>query len=687
MFKRFTRKSISGSIISYILPVVIALIVAISGTGYMYSRNIILNQLDSEMNTKLSETVKTTEGILLRQKAIAKSMAKTIEATFDSLAVEDYDKLLLHYIAMYGETTGMGIWFEPSTFPGMEKFAPYGFRDGTNIVSDTDYTTGNIDIWKTEWYEVGTADKDGGWTKAYADPVTGMAMVTISYPMYYKSGKLLGCVTADIDMSSIQNIISTLDISYNGTAILVDEDGIYLGGVDDSKLMVDKITEDDNASFAGAYEEIFSNDTGKGSFSAGSGEYLFYYSNIPETNWTIGINVNKSNLFKDLTQLLLIFVFVGTFSLLIVAVLIFLFANKLGKTARKYSDVAHSVSTGDLTLQLTAKDLARQDELGNIGHSLSEMQGKLNDVVSGFQANANDIGSHAHTLSAFSEEMSVSSESVAIAIGDVASGATDQFQKLREIESILQRFQGDMESMGISMDYVDTSAASIGTMADSSSLEMNNMTLSFENLEKTFTHLIDKVKLVEVNINHVNDITDVINAIADQTNLLALNAAIEAARAGEAGRGFAVVSDEIRKLAEQSRKSSEEINQIIQNISGDTNEMVLSTQQVNGEITSQRQNIASSINAFKNILDAVENITPKIEATKTLSDKINKDKDAILSELHLVSEISESVAASSEEIAASSEEMTASTMKVASSALDLSEMTETMRNKLKFFKI
>lgn len=687
MLKKLREKSISRSIISYVIPVVIALIIAISATGYLYSKSIILRQLDSEMYTKLSETVKTTEITLLRQKAITKSMAKTIEASFDALALEDYDQLLLHFIAMYPETAGMGIWFEPFTFPAMEKFAPYGFRDGDHIISDKNYTTGDINIWETEWYQVGTADKDGGWTKAYTDPVTGVPMVTISYPMYDKSGQLLGCVTADIDMSSIQNMISTLDIAYKGNAILVDEDGIYLGGVDESRLMHDNISNDSNDSFRKAYQEIFTQDTGKGNFSTDDGRYLFYYSNIPETNWTIGVNVAQSHLFKDLNQLLRLFLVIGIFSLIFVATLIFLFANKIGKTAQIYSTIAHTISTGDLTLHLTEKDLKRQDELGKIGHSLSEMQTKLIEVVSGFQTNANDIDTHAHTLSAFSEEMGSSSENIALAIGDVASGATDQFEKIRAIEEILHDFQKDMMAMGLSMNNIDSSASSIENMADNSSRDLNNMTLSFQNLEETVTTLIHKVNLVEVNINHVQQFTAVINNIANQTNLLALNAAIEAARAGESGRGFAVVSDEIRKLAEQSQKSSEEINQTIQNISADTNEMVLSTQQVNIEIISQKESIMSSTNAFKNIVRAVKEITPKIDATKTLSTKISKDTKTILDQINTISQISENVASSSEEITASSEEMTATAGEVSASATDLSNMTKEMRDNLKFFTL
>ena len=515
MLKKLRQKSISRSIIFYVVPVVIVMIIAISATGYLYSKNIILRQLDSEMNTKLAETVKTTEITLLRQKAVAKSMAKTIEATFETIPMEDYDQLLLHYIDMYPETTGMGVWFEPFTFSDIKKFAPYGFRDGDKIVSDKNYTNGDIDIWKTEWYQVGTADKDGGWTKAYADPITGVPMVTISYPMYDKSDKLLGCVTADIDMSSIQDMISTLDIDYNGKAILVDEDGIYLGGVEEDILMKENIAEDDNASFREAYQAIFTQDTGKGNYKTDKGDVLFYYSNIPETNWKIGVNVAQSNLFKDLNKLLIMFSLVGIASLIVVATLISLFANKIGKTARIYSNIAHSISTGDLTVQLTEKDLKREDELGSIGHSLNNMQTKLTDVVSGFQTNANNIDTHAHTLSYVSEEMSSSSENVSIAIEDVARGSAEQFQNLRGIEAILHDFQKDMElmdkSMNLSMNNMDSSANSIENMSETSNRELNNMTISFNHLEKTVSNLIDKVNLVEVNIKHVERFTNVIN--------------------------------------------------------------------------------------------------------------------------------------------------------------------------------
>lgn len=152
--------------------------------------------------------------------------------------------------------------------------------------------------------------------------------------------------------------------------------------------------------------------------------------------------------------------------------------------------------------------------------------------------------------------------------------------------------------------------------------EMGRMIKSFEDLNATFMELIQQVKSVEVNIRQVNEMTEIINSIADQTNLLALNAAIEAARAGESGKGFAVVANEIRKLAEKSRESSEKIDMIIKGVSIDTGKMVGSTELVNKELLLQRTQLDATVQSFEEIIGAVERITPKIKETKDSSGKI-----------------------------------------------------------------
>lgn len=165
--------------------------------------------------------------------------------------------------------------------------------------------------------------------------------------------------------------------------------------------------------------------------------------------------------------------------------------------------------------------------------------------------------------------------------------------------------------------------------------------------------------------------------ISEQTNLLALNASIEAARAGEAGKGFAVVAGE----------SSEEISNLVGGISKSTNIIVQDSSEMGGEITSQVKIISMSIMSFEKIVEAINDIIPKIKAVKNSANDVNNDKSVILNRVNDVSSVSTEVSASSEEISASSEEMSASTEEVAASASTLNSATNEMLKEVNKFKM
>lgn len=680
------KRNIAASLISFLIPIIMISLIVISTIGYIFSKQIITNQLDYAMNSKLHETAQEITKILEKENGMAQSLAKTIEVNSDLLSESDYNELLKKYIPMYSETFGMGIWFEPYAFQNKEQFAPFAYRDGENVILDDSYTAGDLDIWSTEWYKVGSKP-DGGWTKAYADPATNVSMVTTAYPIERQNGDLMGVVTVDVDISSIQKLITETQIEYDGKALLVQSDGILLGGVDENRLTNENILDDKNSSLVKASEIMLANEDGKTDFTIEDEKYLYYFTTIPDTNWKIGINVSETNLYASLKRLLTIFVVSSCLTLLIVTTVIVVFSNRMGKKIKKYSGIAEVVADGALTNEFNEKDLARKDELGDIGRSLYKMQNNLIDVIKNFQENALKIDDHAQNLSAFSQQMNSTSEDVATAITSVAKGATEQYDKLKQINIKISQFGKSLDYMNQSINEVDSSANSILVMANESSSEMTRMIQSFETLNNTFMEMIERVKSVEVNIRNVNEMTKIINSISDQTNLLALNAAIEAARAGESGKGFAVVANEVRKLAEKSKESSEKIGLIINGVSKDTGKMVASTEDVNKEFLLQRQQLKETIYSFEQIIKAVESISPKIKETKETSIMIQEEKDLIREELDQTGTIAEEVAASAEEITASAEDMAASTEEVTASAVSMGEMTNEMRNKLTFFKV
>lgn len=685
--KRTNRKSSLTTVISLnIIPIMLVILMTISVVGYAFAKKIIQQQVNVQMTTKLNETAIAIDSILQTQQGMAKSTAKTVETTLGKMTEEDYEALLKNQLTLYPETFGMGIWFEPYVIEGKKQFAPFAHKQDGKFVADRAYTIGLDRIWETEWYKVGKADKAGGWTESYLDPKTNVGMVTAAFPMY-RQESFIGVSTVDIDLSSIQQLMTNLKLDYNGKGILVDSDGTYLGGVADELVMTQKISDNKNASLAKSGKAMLNKESGQSQYQDQEGDKLVYYQTLPLTDWKIAISVDERQINRESDRLLLYFAVMSVLGIVIVTLVIWRFASKLGKVAKTYSRVAQSVSEGNLVNSFEEKELARQDELGEIGRSLRDMQRNLKDVAESFQVAASQIDDNAQNLSSFSQEMAATAETVAVSVSEVSIGTSNQHEKLKTVDQIVASFSQMINFMTTAIHDVGDSSQSIHQLANNSQGGLNELRDSFETLDRSIKELIERVDSVGNNMKQVNDMTELINGIAEQTNLLALNAAIEAARAGESGKGFAVVADEIRKLAEKSKTSSESIKALIEEVYGDTEGMLHSTAVVNQEIGAQRQHITSATRSFTGIIKAVEGIVPKVKTAEESAAAINDNRETILQEVSETRSISETVSESAEEIAASAEEMSASTEEVSAAAMSLGQMTNEMREKIKFFKI
>ncbi len=206
-------------------------------------------------------------------------------------------------------------------------------------------------------------------------------------------------------------------------------------------------------------------------------------------------------------------------------------------------------------------------------------------------------------------------------------------------------------------------------------------------LEQSTEQLNQNVANLSVSSALIGDITSTIQTIAEQTNLLALNAAIEAARAGEAGKGFAVVADEIRKLAEQTSKSTAQIEEIIGEITSEIdvtmNNMTYSKEAV--EVSSE---VVKDVQAsFEAIEGAMELTFEQLRMLTSNINNVDSNKSDALNAIQGISAITEENAAGAEEISATMDTQNDLMIEIMTNSDNLNNIASKLNGIISKFKV
>lgn len=211
----------------------------------------------------------------------------------------------------------------------------------------------------------------------------------------------------------------------------------------------------------------------------------------------------------------------------------------------------------------------------------------------------------------------------------VNKGVEVQRDHLAETAQAMKRVAATASEASVQVRGLSDSAQNSSASAATGEREVEGSVASIERVKDTIVQLKEAMAGLGDKASNIGQVMSVINEVADQTNLLALNAAIEAARAGEAGRGFAVVADEVRKLAEKTMASTNDVAKAIAAIQDSTAKSMVSTENAVGQVERATDFAGQSGSALQDIVGTVENTVEQVKAIAAASDQQSATSEGI----------------------------------------------------------
>ncbi|KAA0549114.1 HAMP domain-containing protein [Bacillus sp. BGMRC 2118] len=331
--------------------------------------------------------------------------------------------------------------------------------------------------------------------------------------------------------------------------------------------------------------------------------------------------------------------------------------------------------------------VSSSDEIGEIAEATNSMKNNLRQVIGKVGAHAEHVASSSEQLSASAEQTSSATNHIASVITEVTVGTEEQAHNTKTGLNLLQEVATKLgqvtENAEESVQY--TEKATIKTDEGQSSISQVMEQMSSMNI--TTQNLTNIVKDLGAHSTEIGEIVNVIQSISSQTNLLALNAAIEAARAGESGKGFAVVAEEVRKLAEQSSKSTEQVLQLVTAIQTKTIEAMQAAETTNKEVSSGIQTVKTANSAFGEIQVTVNEVKGRINEVATSVKDMSEQSKLLVESIEAIAEVAATTSESTQNVSAATEEQLASMEEISVSATSLSQLAEELLRDVSRFRI
>lgn len=358
--------------------------------------------------------------------------------------------------------------------------------------------------------------------------------------------------------------------------------------------------------------------------------------------------------------------------------------SDIRKTLDNFLAGSKKTAGGDLTHFTVPKS---NDELGRVAYEFNKVALGIKAIIVEIQESTTHITEASLEQVQATQEVSQAAEHISATVEGVVHGAHEQNANMLEATRITNQMSETMQKMTENSLVAVNLAEETFQAAEKGNVAVEHAIEQMQNIRQSVDVSARVIKDLEAKSIQIGKIINTITNIADQTNLLALNAAIEAARAGEQGRGFAVVAEEVRKLAEESSRSAQEIMAIISETQAKTTEAVQAMSVGAKQVEIGTEVINETGQAIEQIMSVVKQTTEQIHANSSLANHISDGSSSLANDLEKTRIISEKASSSFLEVSSAIEEQIAMSQEIAASSQALSSTAETLQKIVERFKV
>ncbi|NFE74464.1 methyl-accepting chemotaxis protein [Clostridium botulinum] len=457
------------------------------------------------------------------------------------------------------------------------KYIYLATKDGGYINWPETYIPEKYDPTIREWYKFAI---EGNGEIRRTDPYidTTNTMITSNARIVKdSSGNIIGAVGIDVEQSSISNILNNMKTGKTGFFMIVHDNGTIMADGNNIENNFKNIKDVNIENL----DNLLDKDSYQFDVKINGEKYFVNSKKVEGADWNLAALISEKELNQNMIQTNILFLCIAVIMVLAISIIIIKNVRKITNPIEESAKYLEEIGKGNFIIEINNKYLERSDEIGIIINGIQDMKNalvnliyKIKDESTSIENEVDNVIEDVNVLNTNLEDISAATEELTASVEETAATTDEMALTSKEIEKAIISIANKSKEGADNAKEISKRA---NTTKENVVISKNKANDIFISTKGKLEEAIESSNVV----NQINILSDSIMKITEQTNLLALNAAIEAARAGESGKGFSVVAEEIRKLAEQSKQTVLEIQDVtgkvtgsVNNLSGSANELL-----------------------------------------------------------------------------------------------------------------